>query len=181
MWLLIRMFCRSLLQNKSLGGTDMVVTLALLRVGVNPFDLKTIFLARHAQHVVLIHFPIALFISTVVFDIVADCTGRRTFADACYYNLSLAAISLPLVIATGVLAWQLQLEGQKIRGVLLLHLVLACAATGLIWLAWWLHFRSRRRTEALPQYRLVIEVLAVAAVTLTGYLGGFLSGVNQPG
>lgn len=159
----------------------MVVALALLRFGVNPFDLKTIFLAKHAQHVVLIHFPIALFISAVVFDIVADCTGQRAFADAGYYNLCLAAISLPLVIATGILAWQFQLEGQKVKGVLQLHLVLACASSALIWLAWWLRFRSRRRTEALPPYRLVIEVLAVAAVTLTGYLGGFLSGVNRPG
>src|SRR5947209_4088446 len=29
---------------------------------MNPFDLKTVLLAKHAQHVVLIHFPIALFI-----------------------------------------------------------------------------------------------------------------------
>ena len=27
---------------------------------MNPFDLRSILLARHAQHVVLIHFPIAL-------------------------------------------------------------------------------------------------------------------------
>ena len=27
---------------------------------VNPFDFKTALLAKHAQHVVLIHFPIAL-------------------------------------------------------------------------------------------------------------------------
>jgi hypothetical protein len=32
---------------------------------INPFDLKTVFLAKHAQHVVLIHFPIALFITAV--------------------------------------------------------------------------------------------------------------------
>ena len=29
---------------------------------VNPFDFKTALLAKHAQHVVLIHFPIALFV-----------------------------------------------------------------------------------------------------------------------
>ena len=32
---------------------------------MNPFDLKAALLARHAQHVVLIHFPIALFIASV--------------------------------------------------------------------------------------------------------------------
>ena len=39
---------------------------------VNPFDLKSALLAKHAQHVVLIHFPIALFISAVTFDAVAS-------------------------------------------------------------------------------------------------------------
>jgi hypothetical protein len=27
---------------------------------MNPFDIRTVVLAKHAQHVVLIHFPIAL-------------------------------------------------------------------------------------------------------------------------
>jgi hypothetical protein len=40
------------------------------------------------------------------------------------------------------------------------HLVLACVSTVMIWLVWWVHFRARRRTEALPNYRLVGEFLA---------------------
>ena len=44
---------------------------------INPFDLKTVLLARHAQHVVLIHFPIALFITAVAFDFVAQWTKRQ--------------------------------------------------------------------------------------------------------
>jgi hypothetical protein len=32
-------------------------------MSVNPYDVKTILLAKHAQHVVLIHFPIALFVA----------------------------------------------------------------------------------------------------------------------
>jgi uncharacterized membrane protein len=148
---------------------------------VNPFDLKTIFLAKHAQHVVLIHFPIALFITAVAFDLAAQWTNRRGLADAAYYNLLVAAISTVPVLATGLLAWQLQLEGQKLKGILLLHLVLACVSTVMIWLVWWVHFRARRRTVNLPSYRLALEVLAVGVVALTGHLGGFLSGVNTPG
>ena len=40
-------------------------------MSINPFDLKSALLAKHAQHVVLIHFPIALFISSVAFDLLA--------------------------------------------------------------------------------------------------------------
>jgi uncharacterized membrane protein len=148
---------------------------------LHPFDPKTVFLAKHAQHVVLIHFPIALFIAAVAFDFIALQTKRRALADAAYYNLLLAAISTLPVVATGILAWKFQLEGQKLKGILLLHLVLAGASTALIWLVWYLHFRARRKQADLPRYRLPIEFIAVATVALTGHLGGFLSGVNGPG
>jgi len=148
---------------------------------VNPFDLKTVVLARHAQHVVLIHFPIALFIAAVAFDLIAQWTKRRGLADAAYYNLLVAAISTVPVVATGLLAWRFQLESQKLKGVLLLHLVLACVSTVMIWLVWRVHFRARRRAGALPIYRLALEILAVGIIALAGHLGGFLSGVNGPG
>ena len=148
---------------------------------VNPFDLKTVLLAKHAQHVVLIHFPIGLFIAAVAFDLIALWTKRRGLADAAYYNLLAAALSTLPVLATGLLAWQLQLEGQKLKGILLQHLVLACISTVMIWLVWWVHFRARRRTVNLPSYRLVIECVAVGLVALTGHLGGYLSGANGPG
>lgn len=148
---------------------------------VNPFDPKTALLAKHAQHVVFIHFPIALFISAVTFDFIAQWSRRRGLADTAYYNLLAAAISTFPALATGVLAWQFQLEGQKLKGTLLLHLLLACVSSALIWLVWWLHFRARRDAEAPPKYRLSVEVLAVVIVAMTGHLGGFLSGVNGPG
>jgi uncharacterized membrane protein len=147
---------------------------------MNPFDLRAALLARHAQHVVLIHFPIALFIASVSFDFAAQWTKRRGLAEATYYNLLLAAISTVPVVATGILAWQFALEGQKLKGILLQHLVLACVSTVMIWVVWWIHFRVRRRGERLPSYRIPLELLAVAAISLTGHLGGFLSGVNGP-
>jgi uncharacterized membrane protein len=148
---------------------------------VNPFDLKTVLLAKHAQHVVLIHFPVGLFLAAVAFDFLALWTKRRALADAAYYNLLGAAISTLPVIVTGLLAWHFQLEGQRLKGILLLHLVFACVSTVMIWLVWWVHFRARRRTVYLPSYRLAVEFLAVGVVGLTAHLGGFLSGVNGPG
>jgi uncharacterized membrane protein len=114
------------------------------------------------------------------FDLVAQCTKRRGLADTAYYNLLVAAISTIPVLATGILAWQFQLEGQKLRGILLLHLVLACISSVMIWVVWWLHFRARRQSKVLPTYRLALELLGVGIVALTEHLGGFLSGVNGP-
>jgi uncharacterized membrane protein len=145
------------------------------------FDLKTAILAKHAQHVVLIHFPIAMLIAAVAFDFVGQWTKRAVLTDTAYYNSLAAAISTIPALATGILAWQFQLEGQRLKGVLLLHLVFASASSVLIWLVWWLHYHARRQAHTLPNYRLAIELVTVTLVTLTGYLGGFLSGVNSPG
>jgi uncharacterized membrane protein len=148
---------------------------------LHPFDIKTALLAKHAQHVVLIHFPIALFIIGVLFDVLARGAKRSLFAAAAYCNLAAAAIATLPVLATGMLAWQFALEGKRLKGILLQHLVLGCVSTVMIWVVFWIHARSRRNNgEALPSYRWPIEALAVAIVTLTGHLGGFLSGVNVP-
>ena len=152
---------------------------------MHPLDLRAALFAKHAQHVVLIHFPIALFTAGVVFDFLSQSTKRRALAEVAYYNLLGAAISALPVLATGLLAWQFQLEGQKLKGVLLVHLVLGFSSTILIWIAWGLHVRSRgERRElqrTLPIFRLGLETLAVFIVGLTGHLGGFLSGVNGSG
>jgi uncharacterized membrane protein len=147
----------------------------------NPFDPKTVLLAKHAQHVVLIHFPIALFIAGVAFDFLARWTKQRPLAEAAYYNLLGAALSVLPVLATGVLAWQLQLEGQKVKGILLMHMVLACTSSVVIGVVWWMHWRTRREKAVLPTFVLLLEVLGIGLVALTGHLGGFLSGVNSPG
>jgi uncharacterized membrane protein len=64
---------------------------------------------------VLVHFPIALFLAAVAFDVLSRWMGRRSFADAAYYNILVAAISTVPVLATGILAWQFQLEGEKLK------------------------------------------------------------------
>ena len=148
---------------------------------MHPFDLKTIVFAKHAQHVVLIHFPIALFIVGVAFDFLAAWRKQRLLAAAAYYNFFAAALTTIPVLITGILAWQWQLKGQRLKGILLMHLVAGCVSSALIWLVWLLHRRVQRVDGgSLPGYRLPLEAVAVALVMLTGHLGGFLSGVNGP-
>jgi uncharacterized membrane protein len=147
---------------------------------MNPLDFKEAFLPKHAQHVVLVHFPIALFVVGVAFDVVAQWRKRVSLTAAAYYNFAMAAFSTVPTIATGLLAWRFQLESQKLEGLLLLHLILGGVSSALIWLVWCVHLRTRRSPErTFPAYRFPVEFLTVAVVTITGYLGGFLSGVNS--
>jgi uncharacterized membrane protein len=149
---------------------------------LHPFDIKTVLLAKHAQHVVLIHFPIALFIIGVLFDFLAQWKKQPLLAAAAYYNLFVAAIATIPVVATGILAWQWELEGQKLKGMLLTHLVMGFTSSVLIGVVWFIHRKARQNQEEdLPGYRLPIEAVGVVIIALTGHLGGFLSGVNGPG
>ena len=149
---------------------------------VNPFDIKSALLARHAQHVILIHFPIALFTMAVAFDFLAQWTRNKSLAICAYFNLLVAGLFTVPVLASGLAAWQWALEGQKLKGILLGHLVLGGISSVLIWFVLWIHWRARRVPGGrLPTYRLPIEALAMVLVGLTGHLGGFLSGVNGPG
>ena len=148
---------------------------------MNPWDIHAALSAKHAQHVVLIHFPIALFLAGIALDVAASWTRRRDLAMAAYYNLAFAALSALPAAATGLLAWQWELEGRRLKGILLLHLLSGCASALLIVAAWWIHRRVRSHPEqSLSGFRWPLEVIAVMLVTLTGHLGGFLSGVNHP-
>ncbi len=146
---------------------------------LNPFDPRTILLAKHAQHVVLIHFPIALFITGVGLDLLSRGKRDSKLASAAYLNLSIAAATVLPTIVTGLLAWQFVLEGKRLKGLLLWHVIAASIATVLVITSWWIHRRTRK-SEALllPVFRIPVELLGVAVIALTGHLGGFLSGVN---
>jgi uncharacterized membrane protein len=147
----------------------------------NPFAPETVLLAKHAQHVVLIHFPIGLFLAGVLFDFLGKWKRNAALGEAAYFNFLFAALSTIPVVATGLLAWQWALEGQKLKGILLLHLVFGAISSVLIWVVWLLHRRARRGGQpASAVFRLGIESLAVVIVAITGHLGGFLSGVNIP-
>jgi uncharacterized membrane protein len=107
--------------------------------------MRSALLARHAQHVVLVHFPIALFISSVAFDLLAIGKRNRFLAKAAYYNLIGAATTALAAVVTGVLAWQLVFEGGRLRGNLRLHLGLGVSSTLSIWILTWWRTRQERK------------------------------------
>ncbi|MFZ3265884.1 MAG: DUF2231 domain-containing protein [Terriglobales bacterium] len=158
----------------------------------NVFDIRAALLAKHAQHVVLVHFPIALFLSGAGFDFMAlwaertklkeTVSERTTLESAAYANLVAAAVSVLPVVASGIMAWQWQLDGRRLHGVLLLHFALGALSGILIGVIGWIHFRAGRvPSRPLSKYRLPLEFITAVIVIFTAHLGGFLSGVNAPG
>ena len=147
---------------------------------MNPFDLKAALLAKHAQHPVIIHFPIALFILSVAFDLLAIWRRNPAMAKAAYYNLVAAALTAPVAVASGLTAWQWQLEGARLKGNLLFHLIFALAASGMIWLLCGWRVRQRRFLQRTPGIIYIALALAtVLLIALAGRLGGIVSGVES--
>jgi uncharacterized membrane protein len=146
---------------------------------MNAFDLKAALLAKHAQHPVIIHFPIALFIISVAFDLFGIWRRNPTMVKAAYYNLVAAALTAPVAIATGLTAWQWQLEGAKLKGNLLLHMVFALSASAMIWLLCGWRISQRKLPQRTPGLIYIFLALAtVLLIAIAGHLGGFVSGVE---
>jgi uncharacterized membrane protein len=150
---------------------------------MNPFDFKSALLAKHAQHVVLIHFPIALFLAGTGFDVAARWTRRAArqpgLAAAARLNMLTAAVFVWPTLATGIMAWRWQLEGEKLRGLLLLHLSLGSFSAILISIVAWIHLRQSEVSPfQLSRYGLGLEFFTSVVIALTAHVGGFLSGVN---
>ena len=152
-----------------------------LAASVNPFDVKAALLAGHAQHPVIIHFPIALFIGSAIFEILATWRKQPVLASVAYYNLLGAALTVPLAIATGLGAWRWQLEGATLKGNLLLHMICALTSASLILVLCWMRSRLRAKGRSPRFAYFAIMSLALMTITLTGHLGGILSGVETPG
>ncbi len=151
-----------------------------LTASVNPFDVKAALLAGHAQHPVIIHFPIGLFIASVVFDLLAVWRKKPILAAVAYYNLLGAALTLPLAIATGLGAWQWQLEGATLKGNLRLHMICAVTSALLIFFLCWMRSRLRVKNISPGVSYAAVTLFALMAITLTGHLGGIVSGVETP-
>jgi uncharacterized membrane protein len=153
---------------------------ALVLAAANPFDLKAALLAPHAQHPVIVHFPIALFIMSAVFEVLALWRKQPAFASVAYFNLLAAAISIPFTVATGLAAWQWQLEGATLKGNLRLHLIFALTTAAIILLLFWRRYRLRTTGRSPRTGYFALMAVGLLMITLTGHLGGILSGVETP-
>lgn len=90
-------------------------------------------------------------------------------------NFAGAAITILPAFLTGILAWRFALNGERIHGLLLLHVIAASTTAALVITCWWIRRNNRVRTVS----RYVFEIAGAILIAVTAHLGGFLSGVNS--
>ncbi len=147
---------------------------------VNPFSLQALFYPTHAQHPVIVHFPIALFIFSLFLDLLGLRTRNRALNTAAYYNLVAAAVTGVISVITGLLAWKFAFGLEPLSGDrwLLFHLVLGIMTTVLMCALWAIRVRTAEQSDRpLSRLYIILAVLTLAVISLTGHFGGIVSGV----
>lgn len=141
------------------------------------FSLQSTLLARNAQHPVLVHFPIALFLFSLFLDGIGWFKKNSSLHLAAYFNLIAAAVSSIFSILTGILAWRIKLSGTPLEGDLRLHLILAITSSVLLCTLWAVRAKTRSDDKPFANLYWVLAVIASIAIAITGHLGGVVSGV----
>ena len=140
-----------------------------------PWAIQTLLFPKHAQHPVVVHFPIALLFVGLFFDFLGARTKNRSLLSAGYYNIAAAALFAPITVLTGLGAWWFQFQHPPLQGNILYHLVLGLTSLAIIWLLWGLRRNEMRgETTTFRIAYVALGVLALPIIAITGHLGGIL-------
>lgn len=129
----------------------------------------------HPIHPMIVHFPIALLIASVVLDLLAFRWLTKSFREASLYTLIGGLLGAVLAIVTGSLAEDLVVKGGAPKAVIERHETLAYVSTALFaaLLAMKILIRSGRLRE-LPVLSLAVGLVGLGVLSVAGYFGGSL-------
>jgi uncharacterized membrane protein len=142
----------------------------------NPFAPETFIKPKHGNHPIVVHFPIALFMIGLLFDILGIKKKKPLLVQVGFYNLQVAAIASLPAILSGLLAWQWAYGGTPLAGYLLIHLILGIVTSVLLCALW--RMRAKKREDVYQGINgtyIAIAVITLLVLTITGHLGGYLT------
>lgn len=132
-----------------------------------------------AYHVMLVHFPIALWTTAFLLILARSLSGAplvRAAEGALTPLLALGALSGAAAFAAGLLVWPM--EAVASSPLARNHLLLAAWSLAYWTLLWLVRWRAGERVwEGVSRWiMLVLAALGVGLQTLTGTIGGYLAG-----
>src|SRR5829696_7808253 len=114
----------------------------------------------HPVHPMLVMFPIALYVTGTIFDIIHLISDNDIFAEVGFWMITAGLIGAVLAAATGLLDWTKIPTGTRAKGVGLRHGLLNSIALVAFLISWGIRVD---RPAHLPGGGLVVlEILAVA-------------------
>ena len=140
----------------------------------------------HPIHPMVVHFPIALLITSVVFDFLATRWRHKSFQDAGFYTLLAGLLGAAVAVLTGAMAEELAEDTGIPESVLEIHEALGYAT--LLFFIGLLALRLLMRWKLIserPALYLAMGVAGIMILSAAGYFGGSLvydfgAGVSMP-
>lgn len=138
----------------------------------------------HPIHPMVVHFPIALLITSVVFDFLATRWRHKSFQDAGFYTLIAGLLGAAVAVLTGAMAEEVVEDKGIPESILEIHEALGYAS--LLFFLGLLALRLLMRwklIKEIPALYLAMGVAGIVILSAAGYFGGSLvfdfgAGVN---
>jgi len=120
----------------------------------------------------LVMFPIALFITGFVFDVIAVFTDNGTYSQVGFWCVTVGLIGAVLAALTGVADWSKIPTNTRAKAVGIRHGVLNSVVLVLFLISWALRINAPE--HRVSGFLVVVELVAVAVAGVAAWLGGEL-------
>lgn len=133
-------------------------------------------LLGHPVHPMLIVFPLGLFITSLIFDIIHRFTAGPAWAQASFYMIGAGIIGGVIAAVFGLIDWAAIPRRTRASKIGLLHGGINVVVILLFAISWWLRKDTQEAPGTAP---VVLSFIAVLFGAVSGWLGGEL--VNRLG
>lgn len=131
-------------------------------------------IAGHPLHPAVVHFPIGLWFTTVLLDIVGLYQPDAVWYQISYWCLAIGlAFALPAVI-TGLLEYVSITSKDPAMNIATTHMMLMVTATALFGTSWVIRVMSAASSSAPTTWAISIACLGAITLAAGGWLGGTL-------
>jgi uncharacterized membrane protein len=127
----------------------------------------------HPLHLMLVNFPLGLWVTAAVFDIVRLVTGNGYWSGVAFWMIAAGSVGGVLAALTGVTDWTGIPKDTRAKQVGIVHGVGNAIVLTLFIVSWLLRLNNPDNPLILAY---VLSFLGAALVGLTGWLGGELTG-----
>lgn len=127
----------------------------------------------HPVHLMLVNFPLGLWVTAAVFDIVRLVTGNGYWSGVAFWMIAAGSVGGVLAALAGVTDWTGIPKDTRARQVGIVHGVGNALVLALFIVSWLLRLNAPDNPSILAY---ILSFLGAALVGLTGWLGGELTG-----
>jgi uncharacterized membrane protein len=126
-------------------------------------------------HPMVVHFTIALFLFSVLMDILGLITKKSTFHVVSWYSLFTSGIAVIFTVMAGLIAESTANPSIPAQGIIEIHEKFGFTVLTIIWVLtiWRIILKGKMPVKGLTLF-MVISIIGVIAITIGGYLGGEL-------